>query len=319
MRHWIAEVPLPPRGADGSRTPETLAHVINEAFSLAGLAVRTVRGISLGISGPDVIVKQITLPLLDDSEVGPALRFEARKHLPFDLSAMNLDFQILGRFPSERKLEILLAAVSHDHMQRHLAPLNLLGLEPDVLDATPLALANALMYGTELETGAHLLLDMGEDFSHLVLYQRGQPFFSRRLDFGGRHLTDAIARGIRVPFSEAEEWKLAAGADEPGLRVDWDSSEMRAVLEAIRTVLVEELRRSIAFYRTQGTLPESLRISISGGSARLPGLAARMSELLGSPVSLLNPIQQILGQNSADASLSGPQFAQAFGLALRNQ
>lgn len=317
-RHWLSEVPLAPAapGADGTHAPDVLARAIGEAFATAGLSPRACRGISMGIAGPDVIVKQIALPLLDDAEVGPALRFEARKHLPFDPQSMILDYQILGRFPAERKLEILLAAVSQEHAERHMAPLRLLGMEPDVLDASPLALANAMLHDAEASPGAHVMVDIGEGSSHLVLYQRGQPFFTRRLDFGGRHLTRAIARGTEVPVEEAEEWKLAVGADEPGLRVNWDSREMQAVLETLRTDFAEELRRSFAFYRTQGTLPEQIRLWISGGSARLPGLAARLSELLGLPVLLYDPLAHVI-RGGAERGRTGPQFAQAFGLALR--
>ena len=312
-----AEVVLPAADAqpDGAWPAESLARAIGECFSQAGVSPRGCRGISIGVAGPDVIVKHLSLPLLDESEVAPALRFEARKHLPFDPQSMVLDFQILGRFPSERKLEILLAAVSHEHMERVMAPMRLLGVEPDIVDAAPLALANALMADHETEPGAHVLVDIGESSSHLVLFQRGQPFFTRRLDFGGRHLTQAIAEGTRVPPEEAEEWKLAAGADQPGLRVDWDSAEMNAVLDALRNNLADELRRSFAFYRTQGTLPEPLRMWVSGGSARLPGLATRLGELLGIPVALFDPFARL---GRPDGGRSGPQYAQAYGLALRS-
>jgi Tfp pilus assembly PilM family ATPase len=113
-----------------------------------------------------------------------------------------------------------------------------------------------------------------------------------------------------VPLEEAEEWKLAAGSDEPGIRIDWDSRELRSVVECLRVELVDELRRSFAFYRTQGQLPDAIKVRISGGSARLPGLASRIGELLGNPVTLFNPLEHF-------SQVSGPQFAQAFGLALR--
>src|SRR5215470_3145387 len=150
-RFWLAEAPIVSPDADPDRPPppEVTAKTIAECMSLAGLSPRSVRGVSLGISGPDVIVKQINLPLLDESEVGPALRFEARKHLPFDPQGMVIDYQILGRFASERKLDILLAAVSQQRMERMVAPLRLLGIEPDIVDAAPLALANAILSGSE--------------------------------------------------------------------------------------------------------------------------------------------------------------------------
>ncbi len=317
-RYLTAEAHLPVTEGDKPHTTEVLAQSIDDCFAQIGMGSRSMRGITLGVSGIDVIVKQISLPLLDESEVGPALRFEARKHLPFDPQTMTIDFQILGRFPSEKRLDVLLAAVSNDRLQRLIAPLQALGIEPDVVDATPLALTNALANQINGKREACILLDIGNRSSHLTLYQKGEPYFSRRLEFGGRSITHAIARATNVPFEEAEEWKLAAGSDEPGIRVDWQSRELDAAADALRGELVEELLRSFAFYRTIGRLPDPLRLWISGGSARLPGLAIRLSDLLGSPVSLFNPLDA--GQNvegAVSASTAGPQFAQAFGLALR--
>jgi type IV pilus assembly protein PilM len=318
-RYRAAEVPFPAADADPERPPgaETIAKVVSECLAKAGFSPRSFRGVSLGIGGPDVIVKQISLPLLDDSEVGPALRFEARKHLPFDPQGMIIDFQILTRSATERKLEILLAAVSQEHAERHMAPLRLLGIEPDILDAAPLALTNAVVQYGEIQSAAYVLLDIGNSASHLTLYQRGEPFFSRRLDFGGRNLSRAIAQITHVPFDEAEEWKLAAGADQPGLRVDWESPEMRAVSDCLHRDLVDDLRRSFAFYRTQGHLPDPLRLWLSGGSARLPGLGARLSEMLSSPVQLFDPVGALESASFEDHATGGPQFAQAYGLATR--
>jgi type IV pilus assembly protein PilM len=309
----VAEVLLPSSDDASERepSPEAVGRAIEQCIGQLGLPGRGPRGITMGISGSDVIIKQISLPLLDDSEVGPALRFEARKHLPFDPQGMVIDFQILGRYLSEKRVDVLLAAVSQEHLDRHLAPLAALELSVDIVDATPLALTNALAQTMERDHDVLLLLDIGHASSHLTLYQKGEPYFSRRLEFGGRNLTRAIADRTHVPLSEAEEWKLAVGADQPGVRVDWGMPEMRAMHEAIERELLEELHRSFAFYRTLGSLPDALRMMISGGTARLPGLDLKLGELLGAPVGVFDPL------GDADNEQVGPQFVQAYGLAMR--
>lgn len=320
-RYWLAETVLPKPGNEPDRlhSPEAVARAIADCMGQVGMSPRSFRGITLGISGQDVIIKQISLPMLDDAEVGSALRFEARKHLPFDPQGMIIDFQVLGRYPSTKRLDVLLAAVSQEHVERDLAPLRLLGLDADILDATPLALTNALAQDASAEHEPYLLLDLGHSASHLTLYQRGEPYFTRRLEFGGQKLTQAIAREIRIPLDEAEEWKHAAGSDEPGFHVDWGSREMTAILQAIQRDLVDELRRSLAFYRTVGNLPETFRLWISGGCARLPGLAARLSEMLAINVLLFNPLESMPGVPKRGGQVMlAPQFAQAFGLSLRS-
>ena len=318
-RYWIAEATIPPT-TDGQTepSPEMIADAISSCLEQAGLISHTLFGIGLGISGPDVIVKQISLPLMDDDEVGSALRFESRKHLPFDPQGMVIDYQVLGRYNSEKRLDVLLAAVSQERLARHLAALKVIGLDADIVDAAPLALTNALVHRANMDNEAHVLLDIGHLASHLTLYQRGEPYFSRRLDFGGRDLTEAIMRGTRVPFQEAEEFKLAAGSDEPGFLVDWKLPELQAVSNCLRDRLVDDLLRSLAFYRTLGRLPENLSLWISGGSAQLPGLPARLTELVGFPVLLFNPLEFLSGEpRGGQRPAVAPQFAQAFGLSLR--
>jgi type IV pilus assembly protein PilM len=319
-RYWMAEAPLPKPGMEPDRvhSKEVVARAIADCMTQVGMTPRSFRGVTLGISGSDVIIKQITLPLLDDAEVGSALRFEARKHLPFDPSGMIIDYQILGRYASTKKLDVLLAAVSSDHVERELQPLRTLGMDADIVDATPLALTNALAQMNPEEHEPFLMVDLGHTVSHLTLYQRGEPYFTRRLEFGGQKLSAAIAKELRIPVDEAEEWKLAAGSDEPGFKVDWSSREMGAMMQSLQHDLVDELRRSFAFYRTVGNLPESLKLWVSGGCARLPGLSARLSEMLATPVLLFDPLAALPGfVRRTDAGAAAPQFAQALGLALR--
>ena len=319
-RYWLSEALIPDLGQGSvDPTPEALARAISSCLELVGLTPRALLGATLGISGPDVIVKQISLPLMDDDEVASALRFEARKHLPFDPQGMVIDYQVIGRYNSEKRIDILLAAASQERINRHLAALALLGMDADIIDAAPLALTNALVHRADVDRDAHVLLDLGHTSSHLTLFQRGEPYFSRRIDFGGRHLTEAIVRGTRVPFDEAEEFKLAAGSDQPGFLVDWDLPEMQAMSDCLRDRLADELLRSLAFYRTLGTLPENLSLWLSGGSARLPGIASRLTEMLGFPVLLFNPLDYLSGEPRGGLRPKvAPQFAQAFGLSLRS-
>src|SRR5580765_2677961 len=95
-RYWLSEVPLGDEARDGRDGAEATARAISQAFEDADLTPRGFHGVSLGIAGTDVIVKQISMPMMDDHEVGQALRFEARKHLPFDPQGMVIDFQIVG-------------------------------------------------------------------------------------------------------------------------------------------------------------------------------------------------------------------------------
>ena len=294
-------------------TPAILAGLIDDCMSRTNQSPRSFRGITVSVSGPDVIVKQVSLPFMDESEIPGALRFEARKHLPFDIESMVLDHQVLGRNTAERKLDVLLATVSQARLDRALAPLRELGVEAGIVDAAPLALANALTQAAEraaVDDGdLRLLLDVGHRESWLSLSQDGHPLFTRRLDWGGERLTAAVAAATGSSLEKAEAWKVDASSSLA--QSGPEAAAARAVVES----LGEELRRSFAFSRTIAELPDTFMLRLSGGTARLAGLAERLGETVGVPVAAFSPLDAT--ERGARAATGGPQYAHAYGLALR--
>ena len=202
-RYWSAEAGITPEEDPDRKTPpEAVARAIVSCLNEVDLNPRGVGGVSTGISGSDVIVKQITLPIVEETEIAGAIRFEARKHLPFDPQTMVLDYQVLGRSAQDHQTDLMLAAVSRDHLDKHLAPLKMLGMEPNIVDATSLALTNAVA-NSGAGDDTRVLLDIGAAHSHLLIYKRNQPFFARRFEFGGRTLAfqlreDGLPRGFAV-------------------------------------------------------------------------------------------------------------------------
>ena len=311
VRHAEAIIPRA-TATDEPLSPAILAGLIDDCMSRTDQSPRGFRGITVSVSGPDVIVKQISLPFMDESEIPGALRFEARKHLPFDVETLVLDHQVLGRNTAERKLDVLLATVSQARLDRALAPLRELGVEAGIVDAAPLALANALTQAAErdlVDAGdLRLLLDVGHRESWLSLSHEGHPLFTRRLAWGGERLTAAVAAATCSSLDRAEAWKVDAGSSLA--QAGPEAAAARAVVES----LGEELRRSFAFYRTIAELPDTFMLRLSGGTARLAGLAERLSEIVGVPVSSFSPLDA--SERGARVA-AGPQYAQAYGLALR--
>ena len=309
-RHAEAIVPRA-SASDEPPNASILAGLIDDCMSRTDQSPRSFRGITVSVSGPDVIVKQISLPFMDESEIPGALRFEARKHLPFDIESMVLDHQVLGRNTAERKLDVLLATVSQARLDRALAPLRELGIEAGIVDAAPLALANALTQARAASDDGdlRLLLDVGHRQSWLSLSHEGHPLFTRRLDWGGERLTAAVAAATGSSLEKAEAWKVDAASSLA--RSGPEAAAARAVVES----LGEELRRSFAFYRTIAELPDTFMLRLSGGTARLAGLTERLGETVGVPVTAFCPFEA--SERGARGAAGGPQFAHAYGLALR--
>lgn len=308
-RGHLAEVPLPrPLAGDEAPPSAAIAALIGLALERLGHTPRSVAGFSVGVSGPDVIVKQVSLPLMDEAEIPGALRFEARKLLPFDPQTLVLDHQVITRHAGEKRLDVLFATVSQPRLDRALAPLRELGVEAAIVDAAPLALSNALWSTLPRDAAeAHVSLDLGHRGAWLVYRHRQSPFFARRLDWGGQALLQALTNAHGGDVEAAERW-LAAPETSAG-----EASAAGVVVRDAIARLVEEVRLSLAFYSTTASLPDKVILHVSGGVARLPGLVDLLGHQLGTPARLFGPL-------SADtrATHPAPSFALAMGLALRN-
>ncbi len=50
--------------------------------------------VAAGVSGHSVIVKNIVLPQMNEDELRESFSWHAEEHIPFDISEVNLDYQV---------------------------------------------------------------------------------------------------------------------------------------------------------------------------------------------------------------------------------
>ncbi len=89
------EAPLP----DGSLQNGSAAEptVVSEVVSglLDSLRLRRAR-VSAALAGHAVIVKRLSLPAMSQAELSDAIPWEAEQYIPFDLSEVQLDYQVMN-------------------------------------------------------------------------------------------------------------------------------------------------------------------------------------------------------------------------------
>jgi hypothetical protein len=100
------------------------------------------------------------------------------------------------------------------------------------------------------------------------------------LGSGGRELTDAISHDLDVPPETAEALKRALANPQ----YDETVERARAALDRPLSVLIDEVRSSIDYYRNQPGAARLTRVLVTGGSAQLPGLPERLGALVGTSV-----------------------------------
>lgn len=291
-------------------------------------------GVRVGIASPRVIVRQVDMPAMTREELASALQFQAADLIPIPIEDAVLDFAILGRDTSpegEQTMRVLLAAAQAATVARLVDAVEAGGLPVAAVDLAPLALTRALARNVPVPVlepvgagapasdgvgAAEGIVSFGGGVTAITVHEGGVPRFVRVLGTGGRELTDAITSELEIPPETAEALKrqLASGAqDDLVVRA-------RTAIERPLSVLLDDVRSSIDYYRNQPGANRLTRIVATGGSSQLPGLPERMSALVGVPVELAHPRDVIaigdIGFPPDELPRLDPYLPAAVGLAL---
>jgi len=272
--------------------------------------------VAIAVSGNSVIVKRVPVPIVGDDEISEWVRSEAGQHIPFELSDVNLSYQLLDSEPGGQR-EVVLVAAKKDTVAAHTELLGQAGHPADLVDVGAFALENCYELNYEPAPDQTVaLLNIGASLTNIGVVRGDQPRFTRDVPLGGNHYTEALIKQFDLSYDDAE--RLKQGEDLEHCTVEQAQPALRPVTET----LVLETRKTFDFFRESVRAEAIGRMLISGGTARLPGLKALLEEEFGMPVEELDPFRKIEipenGLRSDQIRRLAPQFAIAVGLALRS-
>jgi len=272
--------------------------------------------IATSICGHSVIVKKITVPEQSKKELAESIQWEAEQYVPFDISEVNIDYQILRKGIGGSRMEVLLVAAKRDKITDHTSVLSMAGKRPAVVDIDAFALQNVyeVNYKPE-ETLVAALLDIGSSMINVNIVRGNDFLFTRDIAMGGSLYTDHLQRELNVSFEEAEEFKRG---DCP----DGETREsVERVIGEVSEILSLEVEKTFDFFKSTSDVSDIREVYLSGGACRTEGLREFLEEKLEMPVAFLDPFKNIEvteGKVSPDyIHEMSTDFAVAVGLALR--
>lgn len=274
------------------------------------------------LSGQFVFTRFVKLPPVPPAEIDKMVVFEAQQNVPFPISEVVWDYQMLGGAGAKEN-EALIVAIKQEIVEQaggafKAAKLPLLGL-----DVAGLALVNAFYYNYGSSPDCRLLLDIGAKSTNLIFIE-GARIFIRVIPVGGHLISQNISNEFQEPYVAAETLKRGKGfVGLGGAYKDPDDAAAARISKIARTVyskLHAELNRSVGFYRNQqgGSAPKA--IYLAGGASAMPFSDLFFKEKMNLPVEYFNPLRNVAiapdvdrGRLSAEAYLLG----ELVGLALR--
>src|SRR5262249_23353703 len=107
----------------------------------------TSKEVATAVSGQSVIVKRIRVPQMTEKELTEAIQGEAEQHIPFEISDVNIDFQVLPTVCEEderadNQMDVLLVAAKKAKIWDYTNLLTNAGLNPVVVDIDVFPLEN---------------------------------------------------------------------------------------------------------------------------------------------------------------------------------
>src|SRR6266699_3001534 len=155
-------------GAQESTREETILKALQEMMAEKGLKARNVNVCAPGFH---VFSKFVKLPPVDAGKVTQIIQYEAQQNVPFPLSEVVWDYQILGSTPGG-ELEVLLVAIKADIVEGLFRVTEAASLHLQLCDVSPAALCNAFRYNYGDLEDCTVLLDIGAKTSNLVQSSR---------------------------------------------------------------------------------------------------------------------------------------------------
>ncbi len=287
--------------------------VVDSIKTLVNQLKLKTKSVCTALSGTSVIIKRMSLEVQNAREIQDNVFWEAEQYLPFDVSQVVMDFQVLSR-SKDGKTDVLLVAVKKSVLEGYMASIEDAGLKPKIVDVDFFALQN--LYEANYPANpseAVAVVDIGSSSVKLVIVHGGVPVFTKDSAIGGRNLTAEIQKQLNLSFADAEALKVGSGGDVP--------QEVNDLMHIMSENFAGEVKRALDFYNASSTGAPVSYVLLSGGSSKLPDLSKTVEDVIGLPTQLMNPFNAI----SYDPAVLTPDYIAAIapiagvpiGLALR--
>lgn len=347
----VAEVPLP-RGvvvAGEVRDPDALTAAVKLLWKQTKFSSKTV---SIGMGGPQTLVRQVDLPWEPEEIFREALPLRVGSDLPVDPLEMTLDYHPLeekrqGNFRIQRALIVgSLNAAAENASDALLAA----GLKIKRADFMPFALIRAAIavagdgnpvpgpQPADEEWPCEVVVDVGGQITVVAVHYRGRPLFIRVVPAGSDAVTRALAEHVKISLDTAEAMKHYLGisgiaeAESAGLSEEDDLYHIKAaiatvspqqreaaqhIVNAMAGHLVQVVRESVEYFLAASPNISGIsRVLLAGGGTLLSGYAERLASELRAPVAFLAPIAAFGSGEAAEYTDFDPRMTNAIGLAL---
>jgi Tfp pilus assembly PilM family ATPase len=277
-------------------TPDAVAQHLKQLLkSLGGFT----KSCAVGISDPGALLRIIEQPTTPPDLLRNALRFNGLGMLNQDTKEFVLDVATIStpgeaveansgngeggiavQAPARTQTRYLVGGMLRSQVKEITDALGKTRLSPEILQLAPVCSLNAFEFAhPEVHRNeAFLLLDLGHLQSTVLIGRNGELTLTRSFEYGGKHFTEALTANGAV---DAQAANLLVKQGDAGM-----AEICRNTLARVAT----EVRNSIGFFEGQHEAPIQ-RLFVSGGLSRIEMVLQTLSDDLGLPCEIWDPLE----------------------------
>lgn len=275
------------------------------------------KNVAISIGGHSAIVKTINLPIREDGDIQKQVFDEAEHYIPFDISEVNIDFQVMG--PHEQnpnQQSVLLVAAKKDMIQRYGSIVENAGLNPIIMDVDPFAVQN-IFERNEPDIPEAVLINVGANKISLNVVKDERSIFIREVAIGSAQITKEIkVLDPEISDENAEKLKQGLIGSEK-----IDSTAMGQIFASVSSDWCGEIARALDFFYSNYFGERIQKVFISGGGSYIERFKDDLSSQIDAKVEYLKPFQVIhvdkCGYSEDELMAMESELCVALGLALR--
>jgi len=265
--------------------------------------------IIIAIPGDKALGKLLTLPFTDKKKIEQVLPFEIENFIPFTISDIAYDYQIIEKEKDHSK--VFVSIVKKDYISHYLEELHGIGIEPKSVECDCTALTNLLSLDKEYHAKDTIgIIDLGHRKTTIIIASHGKILLGRSLLLGGHTITRALQKKLSISYEQAEELKH----QKAQVRLEEETKPGDSVSEIVQPIvetLSGDIIQTIRSYEVNSRQKIS-QIYLCGGTYKLHNLPQYLSLILGIqcyPLKYLDGDYNKLTDIKGKASILGQSFA----------
>jgi len=263
--------------------------------------------IAYALNISECIVRYLTIPMVDESEIEQAVMWEAEQYIPFKLDKVNVNYQILNVDQNNKNYKVLIVAAKKEKIEFLKEVFSKAKLKLECVDVDIFSTINTYLENTPEKNRLVFILNIGAKSTKLALLDGTEPIYFSYIDFSLDSIVLDIANKLSVSESESLNMLLSKNKDP----------HLISIIESNLINLQNELSNVLNFNFSLLADRHIDNFVLAGGACSIDEIASYLATVFNMGVVKLNPFDTLTIQDPNFNMDNKYLFDVALGLALR--